>query len=1524
MSDESRQPSDAKGLSWGKVLLGTVAMLSLVAGVISVARVAPITKKYYTDADSIRVPAAEIHPRDILWQPANTLSELLNTTTNDYEPRLSADGVTLFFVRGKAGENADIFVAVKTPEGWGEPAPLAGINSTFDDLGPEPAPDGRSLYFYSDRPGGAGGYDLWVASREGDGWGEPINLGSGVNSDYNDYGPALTPDGGTLYFASNRPHTPDAREPDLDTWPATLREDSPQRDYDLYVSRITDGGAQEAAPLAALNTPYNDGAPAVSTFGDFLYFASDRPGGEGAFDLYRSRRLHGQHLAPANLGDAVNTPANELDPGLSLGGYALYFSSDRQTDAAAADGQRGYNLFYTTSREVFDESERIQRPPIDWAAIWRAVGPNLLWALLLALMLLALLALLRDARGRRLSLLARCLMASVAAHMLLLMLFNVWEVTATLAEEFGRRGPIQIALASPSAGSELFGQIRGELTNVETPAAPSVEPVRQATPTEMTPVSATASLDVAPQQLSMQESPQLEARTVEATVTKTFEPPTSIETMADTREPTPLAVETPSAPSKSAVSESDARDQISPAEARSIERPTVAGTLSMTAQATEAVTPVPPTHASIPSPSDATSMVSETAVREARPQPSSMAADTSRSVAGLVTPAARELPLPQAPEARQPDTQEAPISIAATQVSAPRRELAATVLAKTFGADVQRIEPAASTAPPIDQTLAPAADVGLAEFVPAHAPAATSDVVRESVKLPSPTDLALTSPETGSRTSNQEDVSAPVAPAPTVTLRRSLHGEPTNDTTEDRRVDLQPIQRDLPPSNTSLIAAASDLAESNPGTTPDVRTVAFNDALTMPASSELSLPALEQSTAGVRTETARSTDAETTHAPRAALGPALAMLDAAATPERFEPDRSSSRDGRPGTSLADTDVPLSEVTRPTPSYAGLLPGPDTAVTPLSLSLDLALPAETQPVDNPYAQRQTDDRLAIVERMGGSEATEKAVENALVWLAKHQSDDGRWDGAGFDESCGGCGGETSIVAHRGLTGLALLAFLGAGHTHTADGPYRGTVERGLRWLVEGQADDGDLRGDETMYSHGIATIAVSEAFGMTGDAALRDPVQRAVDFINAARNERVGGWRYDPGQAGDTSVLGWQIMALKSAVMNGVSVPAESFNAARKWLDKVATPSRQGLYAYQPGRRATPSMTAEGMFVQQLLGRGHGDERMQESAGYLMEHLPVWGDEASTYYWYYATLALFQHQEDHWPTWNHALTTQLLEHQRTDEPATGSWDPDGEWADKGGRVYQTALCAMMLEVYYRYLPLYSIEQPEDAIGTIEGRVTDVVSGRPLPGASVRLNLPDRDPVTADTDEAGHYRLFVPMVPDFFALSASLEGFDPLSKNVDAAMVKGTTLTLDFPLRPASEGVIAIESVPEVHHLGDNRFEGQINSQFQKEAEGSTFAAVFELSAAQVFPYISSAQLTLLAKGVQRNHKLRINGTTLDDELDYAPRDGSFGEFVADVDARLLREGANTFEVIAKPSSSDIDDFEFVNVQILLTP
>ena len=171
----------------------------------------------------------------------------------------------------------------------------------------------------------------------------------------------------------------------------------------------------------------------------------------------------------------------------------------------------------------------------------------------------------------------------------------------------------------------------------------------------------------------------------------------------------------------------------------------------------------------------------------------------------------------------------------------------------------------------------------------------------------------------------------------------------------------------------------------------------------------------------------------------------------------------------------------------------------------------------------------------------------------------------------------------------------------------------------------------------MYDQGMGTMALAEAYGLTRDAKLLEPLQRCVAFIVAAQNKDTGGWRYIPGEEGDTSVFGWQVMALKSARLAGLQIPPETMQRAAQWLDRVGGGEQGGLYGYQD-KAPRPAMAAEGMFCRQLLGAAPTEPRMKETASYLQTLLPK-DNDINFYYWYYGCLSLYQHQGPVWEEWN---------------------------------------------------------------------------------------------------------------------------------------------------------------------------------------------------------------------------------------------------------------------------------------------
>jgi hypothetical protein len=346
------------------------------------------------------------------------------------------------------------------------------------------------------------------------------------------------------------------------------------------------------------------------------------------------------------------------------------------------------------------------------------------------------------------------------------------------------------------------------------------------------------------------------------------------------------------------------------------------------------------------------------------------------------------------------------------------------------------------------------------------------------------------------------------------------------------------------------------------------------------------------------------------------------------------------------------------------------------------------------------------RTQMVLAEGGTMYTEAAVAQGLYWLHRHQARDGHWSLDRFHHhgNCKGrCGGQGDGESDVGATALALLPFLGAGQTHTR-GIYKDTVERGLVWLLEEQKSNGDLRGDGQgrMYAHGIASIVLCEAYALSGDETLRAPAQRALDFIVRAQHKssgrNTGGWRYEPRQAGDTSVVGWQLMALRSGRMGGLRVPSGTFTQAGKFLDHVQHGRYGGLYSYQRGRTPDAAMIAEGLLCRQYLGWPAHHRGLHEGVNHLLaEHLPS-KDDPNIYYWYYGTQVMHHLGGEAWERWNNATREALVELQEREGHEAGSWAPEGgaiggHDTRVGGRIYMTALAICTLEVYYRHLPIY---------------------------------------------------------------------------------------------------------------------------------------------------------------------------------------------------------------------------------------
>ncbi len=311
---------------------------------------------------------------------------------------------------------------------------------------------------------------------------------------------------------------------------------------------------------------------------------------------------------------------------------------------------------------------------------------------------------------------------------------------------------------------------------------------------------------------------------------------------------------------------------------------------------------------------------------------------------------------------------------------------------------------------------------------------------------------------------------------------------------------------------------------------------------------------------------------------------------------------------------------------------------------------------------------------VMEELGGSAKTEAAVKKALDWLTKKQKDDGHWE-------------ETSSkVAH---TGLAILCYMSYGVKPTDKTPYGEALSKGLKWLKGQVPESGNMRDGGKMYDQAIGTLALGEAYGITGNQELSLPVDRATKLLVKAQNSQNGGWRYTPNSTdNDLSVSGWVIMALRSAEMAGKRLSDDTVNKTKRYLDTVSAGKHKGKYGYKsPAPKYC--MTSVGMYCQQLLTvrRAVIDERQNESAAYLNLHLPD-KKQKNYYYWYYGTLCLNLHGGEVWQKWNEKMKPIFLEKQQAD----GSWKAEGSRAKKEGTHVTTCWATLSLSVYYRYLPM----------------------------------------------------------------------------------------------------------------------------------------------------------------------------------------------------------------------------------------
>ena len=387
--------------------------------------------------------------------------------------------------------------------------------------------------------------------------------------------------------------------------------------------------------------------------------------------------------------------------------------------------------------------------------------------------------------------------------------------------------------------------------------------------------------------------------------------------------------------------------------------------------------------------------------------------------------------------------------------------------------------------------------------------------------------------------------------------------------------------------------------------------------------------------------------------------------------------------------------------------------------------------EPKPIDR-KANRK---RVAKIQRLGISPRTEAAVENGLLWLSRHQDLSGSWNGVRYHEHCvpkSACAAPTKLsdfpLAH---TGLALLAFQGAGYSHR-DGPYRDVIQHGLEYILAQQDYDGSQHDQETGYERAIGCQALCDGFGLTGDPWLGHGAQRMLDYL--VKIQYPGGtWRYaERDRSSDTSVVAWALMACISARHAGLDVPEQAFVASEVWFDTASDPRpRNEFEVFVPdqfrkdrdktyftdvsyGRRGkvrdfktktsyvlpnrgyTTATTAIGLVARIWLGRTRAHPFCIGSANQVLTQIPGYDrglEGAAAFYastWYYGSLAMYQMGGRYWTRWRDECIKGLVANQRRDGCQLGSWRVSGK-AFNVGTVYYTAMATLTLETFYRYQP-----------------------------------------------------------------------------------------------------------------------------------------------------------------------------------------------------------------------------------------
>ena len=1260
----------------------------------------------WTDGVTLVPDAAERPARRVRWKAPEPLELAEPIGLPLLEPCFAQGSRALLFAAGVPGRNIDLYAALLTDGRIEEVRPLSGVNSPHDDRAP--SLEEGTLVFASDRPGGAGGLDIYRAAWNGGSPASAVAIAE-ANGSSEETDPAIRPQGGGLLFASDRAGA-----------------------FDLYFLE-PDGAGGAPHLLAELSSPSDDRAPTFRSDGRAVVFSSDR---HGTFDLFLSWFDPTRDWTTPVPLELFAGPLDETDPALSPEGFSLLLS---RSPRGRPDAK---GLALARSSELLRAS-----PGFSTLELLGLGGLLLLVALLSFL----------GRRWRALDLPSKCLLVSIFLHLLLLLLANQVQVEIRIEKRPEPTPTFQVRIV-PSREEIARTRARGEGVDQGPGIGGGAERATLGAPDP----APAPDEDIA-QGLAPIESPR---GLVEASAPAPAGPEdrgAPGDASVALRDPDPAATER----------RAGGAAPLHVAESATRVGPPAGGQGGRSAGAltpSEAASP----GSGSPSISLRGERIAVGQPRLGEPGPSPLSLEGPRVVAGEALPTRAAAGLSGPPALTMEAQRQGGPAGSAGSGSSPNRwisggESSPSPLAPGpigVGSDRTGARDVAlgAVGPPSVPGPGERSGAGLAAPpLRSPGPPEPSGAGNGGLALPG---LALeaqggTGGVGSERAPNRwlgeggSNASSILAPGPL-----ALRGEP-GGTGDVSLAEVRPPAVQAPGQRGDIGISSPALRMSGGGEPGEV---GEGKGGVKNAGPGLALEARSQAGpvgSGSGPYPSRWFSEGTPGGASLAPGPialgsgtgkggdlGIGRFGAAVVPaagQRAEigiPSPSlrapgSGESGSGGTGAGESGVGGGKGTGPggglaleakafggpveTPADAPPRPsiGPGGAERLSPGSLDLSIPAPVPPASappteltgSPYERRSGLPKEVALREFGGTPETEEAVANGLRYLASIQSRDGSWGDLGDRDS-------KYRDVRIGKTGLALLAFLAAGHTHVSGSEHEAVVQRALRFLLGRQDADTGHFGQSEGYGHGICAYAFAEAYAMTKDDDLRGPLERAIGRILEGQETRrdprfFGGWSYyyPDGSRFDewprASITAWQVMALESARLGGIEVPDEAFSAARAYLLGSFDEEHDYFrYSHDPqrlssGYRTLPGSTPASVFALGLLGAGD-DPRVASAIPFIRDRRPrrfqvrseerfVTQGEGNIYFWYYGTLAFFQRGGALWNEWNEAMKATLLPAQQPD----GSWTPIDPYAriagdDDADRSYTTAVCVLMLEVYYRYV------------------------------------------------------------------------------------------------------------------------------------------------------------------------------------------------------------------------------------------